>query len=242
MANKDLPNIKDVSRIPEELIPVVQWWQDKGPKTVAYTAGVLIVAGLLLLWQQRTVANRADAVAALANASLPEDYELVAKSGTPAAPVAGLAYARGLFSAGDYDKALEAYNAALNDISDAALRDIAVLGRACTLEALGNFAEAKVAVAELEKTVADSKVPHYLASEVLLVKARILCREGDKDAAKAALDPLLSLEDNAQNVVYKSQAERLVKIIDAYTEQSLFDKAAALAPASEAKPAAPAKK
>lgn len=231
MANKELPTLNDVSRIPEELIPVVQWWQDKGPKTAAIAGAVIAVAAAILFYGASRQATQNDAVTALNLAAEAADYEAIVNSGAEAAPMGQLPLARGLYNAGDYGKALAAYDAALDDLDEPAFRDVAALGRACTLEALGRFDEALAAVEALEQTFPAEGPVHFLTSETLLAKARILCQKGDKAAAKAALKPLLEAAEGSVLAKYTPQAERTAKIIDAYVKQSLFEKADALAPA-----------
>lgn len=230
MTNKELPTLNDVSRIPEELIPVVQWWQDKGPKTVAIAGAVLAVAAGIVFYCAHRQQEQNTAVAALNSASTAEDYEAILSGNAPAAAAAQLPLARGLYSAGDYEKALAAYDAALDDLDEPAFRDVAALGRACTLEAMGRLDEALAAVEALEKTFPAEGPVHFLTSECLLAKARILCQKGDKAAAKAALKPLLEAAEDSVLAKYTPQAERTVKIIDAYVKQSIFEKADALTP------------
>lgn len=231
MANKELPTLNDVSRIPEELIPVVQWWQDKGPKTMAIVGGAVAVAAAILLYGANRQSTQNDAIVALNLAAEAADYEAIAASGTDAAAAAQLPLARSLYNAGDYEKALAAYDAALADVDDPALYDIATLGRACALEALGRFDEALAMIKTLETQFTAEGPVHFLTSETLLAKARILCQQGDKAAAKEVLKPLLEAAEDSVLGKYKPQAERTAKIIDAYVKQSLFEKADAMAPA-----------
>lgn len=248
-ANKDLPTLKDVSRVPEELLPVLRWWQDRGPKTLAYAIGAVAVIGALVFWQEQRKAGRASAVAALASASQVEDYEAVIALGTPASDIARLDLARSLYGAGDYENALIAYDAVLASMDDPALKDIAAVGRVCSLEALGRFDEALKDALALEAAFTESTAPHYLLPELTLAKARILCQQGDKTAAKQALAPLLAAEEGSAAANYKAQAERTERMIEAYVKKSLFDKAAEVAPTAtpssteetSVQPAAPAK-
>ena len=142
MSNKDLPTLKDVSRVPEELLPVLHWWQDRGPKTLAYVLGAVIVIGGLVLWYEQRQSKKASAIVALESASQAEDYEAIVALGTPASTVARLSLAHSLYNAGDYEAALTEYETASKSLNDAALVDIAAVGRICSLEALGRFDEA----------------------------------------------------------------------------------------------------
>lgn len=232
MSNKELPTLKDVSRVPEELLPVLRWWQDKGPKTLAYVAGALVAVGALVFWFEQRNASRASAVIALATASQAEDYEAIVALETSASNVARLDLARSLYGAGDYENALATYDAVLSTLEDPALKDIAAVGRVCSLEALGRLDEALKDVLALEAAFANATPPHYLLPELLLTKARILCQQGDKAAAKQVLTPLLTATEGTPFAKHKAQAERTVSMIEAYVKKSLFDKAAEAANAT----------
>lgn len=233
MSNKNLPNLKDVSRIPEELLPVVHWWQNSGPKTVAYVGAVIAVVAVGYLWVERSRSTREGAVEALSVAATAEDYEAIASQNTPAAPFVRLDLARSLYVAADYEGALAVYDEALATLSDASVRDIAVVGKICTLEALKRYDEAMALIAEAEPTILAAEKTHYLASELILAKARVLCQKGDKAQAIATLAPLLTVAEDSPLASFKSQAERTKAMIEAYVEKSLFDQAAeATAPQS----------
>lgn len=226
MSGKNLPNLKDVSRVPEELLPVLHWWQDSGPKTLTYVGVAVAVIAAGYLWFERSRATREGAVEALSVAATVEDYEGVVAMGTDAAPLARLDLARALYAAGDAENALAVYDEVLADMDDPALRDIAVVGRICALEALGRLDDAVVAVTAAEPTILATEKPHYLAAELMLVKARVLCQKGDKTAAIAALAPMLTAADETPFAAYKPQAEHTKAMIEAYQPKSLFDKAA----------------
>lgn len=239
---KELPNLNDVSRIPEELLPVVQWWQERGPKTVTIAACVLAVCALAVFLWDRAERTADTAAIALPAAETAADFEAVADLGSDAAALARLDLARAYFSAGDYEEALQVYDAAQDALDgQPALRDIAVVGRICTLEALNRTDEALAAVAEAEQTILGADPVHYLAGELILAKARLLCAKGDKAAAKAALAPLTDAAEGDPLARYAVRAERTVRIIDAYTgPQSLFDQVSAAVPETKAEPEAAA--
>lgn len=239
MSNKELPTLKDVSRVPEELLPVLRWWQDKGPKTLAYVAGALVVVGALVFWFEQRNASRASAVAALTNATEVADYEAIVALGTPASNVARLDLARSLYGAADYENALATYDALLGSLDDPALKDIAAVGRVCSLEALGRLDEALKDTLALETAFNASPTPHYLLPNLLLAKARILCQQGDKAAAKQVLAPMLTAAEGTPLAKHKAQAERTASMIEAYVKKSLFDKAAEATAAAEAGKATP---
>ena len=237
MAKKELPTLKDVSRIPEELLPVVNWWQDHGPRTLGWVAAAVVVCAAAYFWHANQAAADANAVVALANAAQTADFEAVAALDAEASPLARLDLAHSLYAAGDYENALGVYEASLAELDDPAVRDIAAVGRVCALEALGRLDEALASAAELEAAFAKSATTHYLTSELILAKARILCQQGDKAAAQEALGPLLNAAEGSALAKYKPQAERTAQIIAAYEKKSLFDQAAEAAPAPAPSPA-----
>ena len=227
MAGKTiLPNLKDVSRVPEELLPVLHWWQDRGPKTLAYVGAVVAVVAIGYIWIESARTKRETAVEALSVAATVEDYEGIVALNTPAAPLARLDLARSLYAAGEAENALAVYDAVLADLEDPALRDIAVVGRICALEAVGRLDEALEAATAAEQSIlAAEQKPHFLAAELILAKARILCQKGDKAAAQATLGAILTAAEDAPLAAYKDQAERTKAMIEAYTPKSLFEKA-----------------
>ena len=240
MANKNLPNLKDVSRVPEELLPVVYWWQDHGMKVLAYVVGIVLVAGAIYFWTEQRKANKSEALATLALSYPPAEFDALASSGGDAAPLAQLDQARSFYSAADYEGALQVYDKALKTLKGKPLEGVAQVGRICSLEALGRLDEALEAVNALEPVYTQAQPVHFLAAEVLCAKARILCQKGNKPEAKLALKPILDAPESSALAKYKPKAELLGKIIDAYAPKSLFEKAAEVAPTQPATPALPA--
>ena len=98
MAKKELPTLKDVSRIPEELLPVVNWWQDHGPRTLGWVAAAVVVCAVAYFWHANQAAADANAVVALANAAQTADFEAVAALDAEASPLARLDLAHSLYA------------------------------------------------------------------------------------------------------------------------------------------------
>lgn len=221
MATKELPTLKDVSRIPEELRPLVLWWQDHGAKTLAWAALAVAVCVGAALWQNKARAADAAAAVALASSTQGLDAQGLLDQSPAAAPLVRLVQARALYDVGDYENALVAYDDAIAELDgDPAVADIAALGRVCSLEALGRVDEAFTGLGALEAAFGQSPAPHFLTSELILAKARLLCRKGDKAAAKAALTPLLEAKEGDPLAKYAGRAERLVQVIDAYVPEA----------------------
>lgn len=195
-------------KIPEELLPVVEWWEKNGKRTVA----VLILAGVCgiayLAWQARK--ERAEAAAAEATSAVLQDWqsviadptsqaaeqallqmkETVGAAGAGAdAGVMKLLQATADFRRKNYAEALEVYEAlAGSDELPELYKDIPVLGRAQCLEASGELAAAQEAFAAFAKASPES----CLALTAQLGSARCLAQLGKKAEAVAALEQLLS--------------------------------------------------
>lgn len=242
--NKELPTLKDISRVPEELVPVVQWWQDHGVKTLCYVVPILLVIGAGYLYHARHSDNTVGAASSLATAgNMEEILRVVTEADTSVSPLAKLQLANNLYHSANYSEALGLYDALLVECDDPALKDIAVVGRIYALSALNRDDEAATAAEQAAATIAEG---HYLYADLLKAKATILCKQGDKEAAKAVLAPLLNAPEGSDLAAQKGLAERLVKAIDAYTKKApaalpteLPTEAAAL-PAEPAAPEAPA--
>ena len=216
MAKKELPTLKDVSRIPEELRPVVNWWQDHGTKALTWAIGVLAVCVAAYLWNADNRAADAAAVAALAT-DAEVDAQPVIDEGPAASPLLRLTQARSLYYAGDFEGALAVYEEARAALeSDPDLKGVADLGRANALAELGRLDEALSAVNALEPALTEGETPHYLLPDLLFAKANILCKQGDKAAAKEALKPLTDAPVESPLAKYAGRAESLTHIIDAY--------------------------
>ena len=211
MANKDIPNLKDVSRVPEELLPVLHWWQDRGPKTLAYVAVVTVAVGAGLLFYTQRQTKRAEAIVALSGAVQPEDFEGILEKSTSVDDAAGLGLARALFAAGDYEGALAAYANVEDASPETPFAELAAFGKIATLEALARFDEAEGALAAFE-----SAMPDFLKVDATLLKARLQCQKGDKALAKETLQPLLAATDETVQAL----AKRHEQMIDSYVSGS----------------------
>ena len=211
MANKDIPNLKDVSRVPEELLPVLHWWQDRGPKTLAYVAVVTVAVGAGLLFYTQRQTKRAEAIVALSGAVQPEDFEGILEKSTSVDDAAGLGLARALFAAGDYEGALAAYGNVEDASPETPFAELAAFGKIATLEALARFDEAEGALAAFE-----SAMPDFLKVDATLLKARLQCQKGDKALAKETLQPLLT----ATEETVQALAKRHEQMIDSYVPGS----------------------
>ncbi|MDO5462167.1 MAG: hypothetical protein Q4F99_01580 [bacterium] len=198
MSKKDLPNIKDVSSIPDELVPVIQWWKRNGRKA-SWIVTLVIAASALLYWHVDKSEEEQDNTSIGFNlATTMDEFKANREQGNETAVAATIAEARALNVNGEYEAALAL--CANLEVEDVAMKDTCMMNKAIALEGLKRYDEALVAI----ESIANNS---FLKDEAVLLKARLLCQKNDKAAAKALLAPLV--ESN-------SKAAMLMNIVDAY--------------------------
>lgn len=210
-------------KIPEELLPVVEWWEKNGKRAVV----IAVVAGLAALagwaWTARRERNRQ----ASGDASLTAARTVVPGHQTPDAvdAVANLIDAYGSSENGaaiklemamlkyrlgkteGYEEALAIYDALLADDPADIYKDVAAVGRAYCLEALGRYGEAREAYA---KFVVDSPKSAY-ALDARLGEARSLAADGKKAEAIALLETIAAESGSTDATGVIAMTEKLVK-------------------------------
>lgn len=222
MSKKDIPNIKDVSSIPDELVPVIQWWKRNGRKA-SWIATLVIAAGALLYWVVDKNEKEQDNTSVGFNlATTMEEFKANREQGNASAVAATIAEARALNANGEYESALTLCQDL--DVEDAALKDACMMNKAIALEGLKRYDEAITAV---DAVATDS----FLKDEATFTKARLLCQKGDKVAAKALIAPLMDSHPKAQ---------LLANIIDAYGSPLAEPAPVVEAPVAPTAPEAPA--
>ena len=196
-------------KIPEELLPVVEWWEQNG-KQAMVVAAVAAVAGLVYWsWDARrmraldaaddalsvavntALQTQIDAKSAAAVQSIEDLKTAVATSADQkCAPALKLMLAAATFArkeAGDVEGALEIYDGMIaSGETPSVYAEIPVVGRAQCLEALGRFDEARKAFDDF----AASNTNSYLRLTAQLGSARCLAQSGDRDGAVKALEEL----------------------------------------------------
>lgn len=178
--------------IPEELIPVIDWWQKDGKKTLAIVACAGVVALGVYLWMARE--NRLDVEAAAyaygtAGDSVAELQDAAAEyAGRDAAGMIKLRLAKTYALDGDYADALKVYTELTAEKTlPASFELAAVLGVASCNEALGNWAEARKAY---DAVLAGGNGASPLVFEAKLGSARCLAFAGDRAAAVKELEAI----------------------------------------------------
>ncbi len=226
--------------IPEELLPLLDWWDRNGRQTaVMALVAAVAVAGCYGVrnWRANRRAAAADVLMEAYTAGELEDG--VAKyDGTAAGPALRLRLAKKYFDEERYQEALDLYTA-LEGKAPAGFEDVPAVGAAQCLEAQERHGEA---VKAYEAFVA-ARPASYLALTARLGAARAVAAGGDKAAALKRLEALKAeVKDDA------TAAARVEATIDVVTRwekraaRTLFDAADAAAKQleAEAAPAGPA--
>ena len=233
------------ANLPEELLPVYDWYMGKGKDHLLIAAIALVVAIVVFSIFKYRDGQNAEASFALTGAEGVESLEgLNTKYGrTAVAPVIALRLARAYFDAGDYDKAIDAYGAFAKKNRKHVLAPQGNLGMAVALEgrasrksgegdadgATEDLSKARDIYIELSQ---DNKSPVY--AEAMMGNARCLAMMGDKSAASDILDRLVI---DVKDTRWEEMAEALRGVIDrfeGFKSLSFFDKLSAvdaLAPA-----------
>lgn len=233
------------TRIPDELLPVVEWWEKDGKQTVAIVAavGVAVLAWYgFKNWREARRLAAGDAV--VSSEGVPQLEEAVAQYGsTDAGPALKLRLAKAYYSGANYQGALDLYSE-LEDKVPAELADIPALGRAESLEALGSFKDAVAAYDAFVERFSDSA----FALSAKIGAARSLAQDGDKEGAQKRLAELKESVKGDEALV--SRVEDAEDLVRRWRKVSLFEKADAVsaamkdldapeAPAAAEAPAAP---
>ena len=124
------------ANLPEELLPVYDWYMGKGKDQLLVAAIALVVAIVAFSIFKYRDGQNAEASFALTGAEGVESLEgLNTKYGrTAVAPVIALRLARAYFDAGDYDKAIDTYGAFVKKNRKHVLAPQGNLGLAVALE------------------------------------------------------------------------------------------------------------
>ena len=225
--------------IPEELLPVIEWWERDGKKTLAVAAAAGVVALGVWSWMAHREQVRQNASTALINAG--SDVEAleaaVAKYGDMSVgPGLKVRLAMAAFSTreeAEVRKALQIYDeliAAKN--MPAGYEDIPVVGRAECLEALGEWKQAYDAYTTY---LGGEACDDGLKFTAKLGAARCRSQLGEREAAIADLEALKKeFEDD------RSAVARIESSLDAARRWTVREPVAPVAPVAEPAAEAPA--
>lgn len=224
-------------RIPEELIPVIEWWEKDGKQTVAIVAVAAIAVAGYYGWKGWRDARAVKASDALLTATAVEDIEgaVAEYGGTKSGPALNMRLAKAYFEAERFEEALAAYEK-LDGCAPEGFEDVPSVGRAECLEALGRYEEALKSY----DAFVDAKPKSFLALTARLGAARCVAQLGDKAKALerlASVKETVGDDETAKTLV--ESAEALVRRWEKREKTTLFDAADAAAKQIEADAAAP---
>lgn len=177
--------------IPDELLPVIEWWERSGKTHLAYVAVAGVAALAAWGYMAHRASGRAEAAAALVASADVETLEaaVARHGGTPSTDALKLKLAAAYLmraDEGDAGKALAIYDEALASGNPAAAFDgVALAGRANSLEALERWPEAVEAYKKALDTLGDSS---FLKASLRLGLARATAQAAGKEAAMAMLE------------------------------------------------------
>ena len=260
--NENLPAF--VKAAPE-LLPVWDWWVKEGKSTLAMLLVVAIAVMGFYTWKNYQKRNAAAANQVLMNAISTEDLESAVSDygSTKVGPALRLRLAKSYYdeaidNSAKYEEALKIYDELIKSSDNAAFADVAVVGRAYSLEGLEKYAEAQKAFEDFSQASTNS----YLLLTAQLGAARCKMLGGKKDEA---LKDLEALKAAAKDEMAKARIDSQIDVVKRHDSSrkrqtaSMFDladsaqksleaekKAEAVpaakpaAPAPAAKPAAPA--
>ena len=223
-------------KIPEELLPVVEWWERDGKKTLAIAAVVGVAVLGYISWRSHKEKLQEEAEAAVATAMDVETLQdAVNRFGDyDVGPMLKLklasAYcARG--EEGDAKSALEIYDQVVaSGKIPAGFEDVPKVGRAECLEAEEDFGGA---IAAYESFIASAPTNAPLLVAAKLGLARSKAQSGDRKGAVAYLEAMQKDEGLSDSA--KARVESTLDVVKRWTKQP--------APAPEqpvAKPVTPA--
>ncbi len=229
------------NNMPEELLPLIDWWEQNGKQTVVLAlVAAIAVGGWYGVKNYRADRRAAAATVLLDNFATAEELEdAVAKYESSAAgPSLRLRLAKKYFNDERYQEALDLYTE-LDGQAPAGFEDVPAVGVAQCLEALEKYDEAVTAY----DAFAAAKPTSYLALTARLGAARAIAARGDKVTARKRLEELTAeVKSDATATARVEATMDLVTRWEKRATRSLFDAAEAATKQLEAdasKPAVP---
>lgn len=192
-----------------ELIPLIEWWEKYGKKTMIVLAAVLVAFGGYMLFQKRAETARTNASKAATQATTVADLEAAygAYGDLDAGNLIGLKLAKKYFDEAKYDEAMAKYDELAGKDLDG-LELVPVVGKAFCLEGLKKYDEA---IAAFDK-FADDNPSTYLTLTAQISAARVTAEKGDKEGALARIAALKASVKNDANANGRlDEAETLIK-------------------------------
>jgi len=222
-------------KIPEELLPVVEWWERDGKKTLAIVAVVGVAVLGYISWKSHREKLQDEAETAVATAMDVETLQdAVNRFGDyDVGPMLKLKLASAYCARGedgDAKSALEIYDQVIaSGKTPAGFEDVPKIGRAECLEADGDFAGA-ISAYESFLGNASTNAPLVLAAKLGLARSK--AQSGDRKGAIAYLEAMQ--KDKGLSASAKRRVESTLDVVKRWTSQP------APAPEAPVKPATPA--
>ena len=222
----DTSNVEKVQPIPEnlpeELLPLYDWWKSKGPRFLSTVGTVTLIAvgAVAFVHYRKGKLSEANIELAQAN-SVDELEEVVAKFGSlKPGNTARIRLAKAYYDASRYEEALEVYTTCEQKGAPKGFEDLVTLGRAHALEARGKNDEAL----EIFKNFSENKKESFLYPQAKMGMVRVLTLQGKKDEAKDLLDELKAekTDDSAWEMTI-ANLEDVIARYEPRTKRSLFD-------------------
>lgn len=214
------------SNIPEELLPVIDWFQENGKSFLIQLVIILIVFFGAFAFKQH-YANKTQAASAsiLAANDVPGLEELNGKFGnTKAGALIRLRLARAYYEFGDFDLSASAFKDFAKSKDKHALAPEARLGYAASLEAQQKFSEA---IDAYNSVNASHGSPADFAANFGI--ARCTAANGDKSTALNSLDFLLAENKGTSWEPFIENEKIIIKRFNGLRPtKSLFDKMGSL--------------
>ncbi len=218
-------NLKPIpENLPEELLPLYDWWKAKGTQFLSTVGAVALILISALAFIHYRNGKLAEANIELTEASTLEELEeVVAKygSGRPG-NAARIRLAKAYYDASRYDNALETYETCEKNGVPKGFEDVVALGRAHALEALEKNDEALA----IFRDISENKKESFLYPQAKMGVARVLTLQGKKAEAKNLLEELKA--EKTDDPMWEMTVANLSEVIDRYeprARRSLFDMA-----------------
>ena len=223
--NEAIEKIQPIpENLPEELLPLYDWWKSKGPQFLSTVGAVTLIAigALAFIHYRKGKLSEANIELTQAN-SVEELEEVIAKfGGLKPGNAARIRLAKAYYDASRYEEALDTYATCEQNGAPKGFEDLVTLGRAHSLEALGKNDEAL----EIFKSFSENKKESFLYPQAKMGMARVLTLQGKKDEAKNLLDELKA--EKTDDPVWEMTVANLEDVIDRYEprkKRSLFEMA-----------------
>jgi len=208
------------ANLPLELIPLYDWWKKSGGQFLVQAGIAIILIIAIVGGKQYYTSKVAMANQELLKATTTEELEsLVNDYGTwKVGNAARLRLAKSHYDSEKYEEALEAYETCISKGAPAGFEEVAVLGRAICLEALGveRLDDAMKAYTDFI-----AKYPaHFLVTQAKMGQSRILALKGKKDEAAQMLETLKA--EKNKDPMAELAITQLQGVIARYEARSAF--------------------